>query len=137
MVPCMLPSIRVSSSILVTISSAFLVSLSRIDETNLSSRTPISSMWISSGEVDSDVVESDSKSCGYPVQLYKVLIFFTSNLDNSPSFLSLKVTKFQKEFWISFYVLKMSKISVCQPFCFKTAQMESISFIIHRIKIKH
>ena len=78
--------------------------------------------------VDSDLVESDSKSCGYPVQLYKVLIFFTSNLDNSPSFLSLKVTKFQKEFWISFYVLKMSKISVCQPFCSKTAQMESTFF---------
>ena len=85
---------------------------------------------LDSDAVDSDVVDSElvdselveiwwfsSKSCGYPSQLYKVLIFLTSNLDKPPSTLSLKVAKFQKEFWISFYFPKMNKISVCQPFC--------------------
>ena len=48
--------------------------------------------------VESDLVDTDSKSCGYPSQLYNVLIFLTSNLDNSPSNLSLKVANVQKEF---------------------------------------
>ena len=74
-----------------------------------------------------------SKSFGYPSQLYKVLIFCTSNLDNSPSGLSLKVAKFQNEFWFSFYVPKMNKISVCQPFClYNTSSWKVISFILWR-----
>ena len=57
---------------------------------------------VESNSVDSDLVDSDlnlslPKSCGYPSQLYNVLIFLTSNLDN-PSTLSLEVANFQKEF---------------------------------------
>ena len=57
----------------------------------------VDSNLVDSDLVDSDLVDSDSKSCGYPSQLYNVLIFLTSNLDNSPSTLSLKVSNFQKE----------------------------------------
>ena len=73
---------------------------------NLGSSIDSYSDMVDSNLVDSDSVDSDlvdlnlgsSKSCGYPSQLYNVLIFLTSNLDNSPSNLSLKVANVQKEF---------------------------------------
>ena len=63
----------------------------------------VDSDLVDSGIVDLDLVDSDLnlslvESCGYPSQLYNVLIFLTSNLDNSSSGLSLKVANFQKKF---------------------------------------
>ena len=84
----------------------------------------VDSDLVDSDIVDLDLVDSDLnlslvESCGYPSQLYNVLIFLTSNLDNSSSGLSLKVANFQKEFLFSFYVPKNEQNKCLSTFLFK------------------
>ena len=83
----------------------------------------VDSDLVDSDIVDLDLVDSDLnlslvESCGYPSQLYNVLIFLTSNLDNSSSGLSLKVANFQKEFLFYFYVPKNEQNKCLSTFLF-------------------
>jgi hypothetical protein len=95
-------------------SLSFKIGSSIDSDSNLVDSDLVDSDLVDSDIVDLDLVDSDLnlslvESCGYPSQLYNVLIFLTSNLDNSSSGLSLKVANFQKIFWL---LLKRNAFSV-------------------------